>query len=101
MLAYYRDRSSPFLVNFGSWGVTGAAPYVRAERRATAREGLPTACGEGRLALGIAGGGVACLTSYVGICVLQACWRSCSPSHSINHSINHWFIKMVHKPQPL
>jgi len=29
MMACYPDRSSPFLVNFGSRGVTGAAAYVR------------------------------------------------------------------------
>ena len=43
MLAYYPDRSSPFLVKFGSRGVTRAAAYVRAGGRATAREGLPNA----------------------------------------------------------
>jgi len=43
MMAYYPDRSSPFLVNFGSRGVTGAAAYVRVGGRATAREFLPTA----------------------------------------------------------
>ena len=34
---------SPLLVNFGSRGVAGAAAYVRAGGRATARECLPTA----------------------------------------------------------
>jgi len=43
MMAYYPDRSSPFLVNFGLRGVTGAAAYVRVGGRAMAREFLPTA----------------------------------------------------------
>jgi len=42
-MAYYPDRSFPFLVNFGSRAVTGAAAYVRAGGRAMAREFLPTA----------------------------------------------------------
>ena len=42
-MAYYPDRSSPFLVNFGSRGVTGAAAYVRAGGRAMAQEFLATA----------------------------------------------------------
>ena len=46
-MAYYPDRSSPFLVNFGSWGVTGAAAYVRAGGRAMAREFLATAASVG------------------------------------------------------
>jgi len=43
MMAYYPDRSSPFLVNFGSRGVTGTAAYVWVGGRAMAREFLPTA----------------------------------------------------------
>jgi len=36
-------QSSPFLVNFGSRGVTGTAAYVRVRGREMAREFLPTA----------------------------------------------------------
>ena len=43
MMAYYPDSSSPFSVNFGSQGVTGAAAYVRVIGCAMAREFLPTA----------------------------------------------------------
>ena len=43
MMAYYPDRSSPFLANFGSRGVTGAAVYVPVGCRTMAQEFLPTA----------------------------------------------------------
>ena len=42
MLAYYLDRSSPLLVNFGSRGVTAEA-YVRAGGRPTGPGGPATA----------------------------------------------------------
>jgi len=81
---YYLDRSSPILVNFGSWGVMVGALFLGCMHRCTgAMQWLPATL-SGQLELGAVAwwgsgnwGRWSRVRPYGGICVLQACWHTC------------------------
>ena len=85
MFDYYPRWAAPISVNFGSWGVTAAALLPGCMRPLTDdRRWLPARLG-GDSELGAMArwgsqnwGQRRWLRPYGGICVLQACWHTCS-----------------------